>query len=294
MIRSMTGYGSAGSEGGGLPTTVTVRSLNHRFLDLTLNVPRRLRVLEPELKGLVQSRVRRGRVELALRVSAAEDALAEVQVSQNLAASVVKALRELKHEYALSGDVTLSDVTRVPGVLEPWEGAEEEVLDERRTEILAVAGRALEGLDAMRLAEGQSLAQDLRACLREVLAVGERIASLAEAAKVSRREALAERARELVAELGLDAPRMYQEIVRFVERHDVSEELERLKSHVAQAQGLLDLDDGVGKRLDFLSQELMREANTVGSKAASTALIAEVVGLKGAIERFREQVQNVE
>jgi uncharacterized protein (TIGR00255 family) len=290
----MTGYGSASSRGKDSPVSVTVRSLNHRFLDLTVHVPRRLRVLEPELKTLVSSLLRRGKVDLALNVSSSEDAMGEVAVSESLAKSVVAALRKLKKKHGLAGAVSLSDVIRVPGVLETLEGDDEEVEDDRRNEILALVSRALEGLDSMRRAEGQSLKRDLEKCLCEVVAVSERIAALAEEAKASRRDALMEKSKEFVAELGLEAPRVYQEVVRLVERSDVSEELERLRSHVSQAQGLLQSEEGIGKRLDFLSQELMREANTVGSKSASAALTAEVVVLKGAIERFREQVQNVE
>jgi uncharacterized protein (TIGR00255 family) len=146
----------------------------------------------------------------------------------------------------------------------------------------------------MRRAEGERLAAELCRSLGTIEAAASRIANDAEAAKAVRQESLLARARSLVAELGLDEARLYPEVVRLVDRHDVSEELQRLLSHVAQAREATIAPGPAGKKLDFLAQELMREANTLGSKAASAGLVQEVVALKSEIERLREQVQNVE
>jgi len=149
-------------------------------------------------------------------------------------------------------------------------------------------------LEAMRRAEGESLARDLGSGIGDAAAALERLGVLSEAGKAERRSALCLRLRELTGELGLDDARLYQEVVRQVERGDVSEELQRLRSHLRQFRELLESQEPAGKRLDFLTQELMREANTLGSKSPSATLVLEVVALKDRIERLREQVQNVE
>jgi uncharacterized protein (TIGR00255 family) len=290
VIRSMTGFGAAA--GATLPASVTVKSVNHRFLDLTIHAPWRLRPLEPDLKVLVQSRLKRGKVELSVRMSGPVEE-GPLNLFQARAKRVVQALRELKDELALEGAVSVSDVAGIPGLFESRDEAED-LPEGCRDEVMSLVGRALDGLDAMRRAEGESLAKDLQGHLEEVKSCAGRIGVLAEEGKALRSEALRTRAIELVGDLGLDSTRLYHEIVRSVERHDVSEELDRLKSHVSQAEALLSEEREAGKRLDFFSQELMREANTVGSKAPSAEVIQHVVHLKGVIERFREQVQNVE
>jgi uncharacterized protein (TIGR00255 family) len=293
MILSMTGYGSAGAESDGLRAAVTVKSLNHRYLELSLRVSRTLLPLEPEIKELVQSQVKRGRVDVSVQATFADAATAEVVASRPLVDALVRALRELQSEHDLSGSVSVSDVARFPGAIETVEAAPS--LDEaRRQRILGLVREALAGLTAMRRAEGGRLHPELEQALAAILGSAARIEAQAAAARDVRQAQLAERLRGLVQELGLDEPRLYQEVVRAVERHDVAEELSRLRSHVAMAKELLAGTEPSGKRLDFLAQELMREANTVGSKAADAALLREVVALKADVERLREQVQNVE
>jgi uncharacterized protein (TIGR00255 family) len=188
----------------------------------------------------------------------------------------------------------VSDLVRFPGALERVEGPAA-VTDEVRGAVAALVSRALEGLDAMRRAEGERLLPELARSLAAIEATAGRIEGRSAESRAARQEALLERLRALVGELGLDEARLYQEAVRAVERHDVAEELQRLRSHAASARELLD-GEGVpaGKQLDFLAQELMREANTIGSKMADAPAVREVVGLKAEIERLREQVQNVE
>jgi uncharacterized protein (TIGR00255 family) len=292
MIRSMTGYGAASLETDTLRASITIRSLNHRFLELALHVPRRLAALEPEIKALVQSRVKRGRVELSLQASLLRGEGELVVVSQPLVNALVRTLREVRDEQRLDGGVSVSDVVRFPGaleVLEPSEGA-----DAARVPLLELVARALDGLEAMRRAEGENLAGDLAAGLDAIAAATERLASLSEAGKAERREALTQKVRELATELGLDDARLYLEVVRQTERADVTEETQRLRSHVQQFRELMGAQEPTGKRLDFLAQELMREANTLGSKSSGARLIQEVVGFKSLIEQLREQVQNVE
>ncbi len=187
----------------------------------------------------------------------------------------------------------MADLARFPGVVEVQEPAPVED-PELAAGLLALARRALDDLDAMRRQEGQALAEELGRLLEAVEQAAGRLAALSDESREARRATLLERLRGLVGELGLDDARVYQEAVRQAERSDVAEELQRLGSHVAQARELLTAGGPVGKKLDFLAQELMREANTVGSKAAAASMLREVVELKAVIERLREQVQNVE
>jgi uncharacterized protein (TIGR00255 family) len=293
MIRSMTGYGSASSDGEGGRISVAVRALNHRFLDLSLHLPRRLQGLEPEVRKLAQSRVQRGRLELSLQAALRDEEGTAVVVSTPVVAGVVGALRRIQAQYDLAGRVRLSDVVRFPGALDVVE-TDGRLDDGRRGEILGLVEAALESLDEMRRAEGEALERDLRQELAAIEGAAARLESASRAERETRRQALSDRARALRDELGLDEARLYQEVVRLVDRQDVAEELQRLRSHVAQARDVLGDGGPCGKRLDFLAQEMAREANTVGSKSASTAMAREVVHLKGEVERLREQVQNVE
>ena len=293
MILSMTGYGAAGALSDDMRASVSAKSLNHRFFELSLRVSRGLQPLEPELKDLVQSQVRRGRVDLTVQATFPEAAASSLVVSRPLVEGLVSTLRQLQAEHGLAGEVTVSDVARFPGVLEAVDEAP--ALDDRRRQgILDLVREALEGLVAMRRAEGDRLEPDLERALEAILSAASRIEALSLASRDTRQAQMRERLRALVDELGLEETRLYQEVVRAAERTDVSEEVQRLRSHVAMARELLRGPQPSGKRLDFLTQELMREANTVGSKAADALLLREVVGLKAEVEKLKEQVQNVE
>ncbi len=294
MIRSMTGYGSAGLETEAVRAAVTARSLNHRYLDVTVHVPRRLQLLESEIKEAVGRTVRRGRVELSVQASLNEEAAEMVIPSKPLVASLVRALRDMQNEFGLEGNVAVSDLVRFPGALERPEAPATFPGEATRT-LLGVVAQALGGLDTMRKAEGGRLRAELERALGAIEEAADGIERRAEETRDARQSALMERVRTLVAEMGLEEGRLFQEVVRSVERHDVAEEVQRLRSHAAMARELLAGDNGpAGKRLDFLAQELMREANTIGSKVADAVQVQAVVGLKAEIERLREQVQNVE
>jgi uncharacterized protein (TIGR00255 family) len=289
----MTGYGSASVATEDLRASVAVRSLNHRYLDVSVQLPRSLRALEPAVKEVVQGRVRRGRVDVTLQAFFLEEGGETVVASRSLAGEVIRAMRELEAHHGLEGGVTVSDIARFPGVVQILETAPS-VDGARGERLLDLLRRALDDLDAMRRAEGGRLHEEIGGLLGAVAALSTRAGTLSEAGREGRQEALAAKVRDLAGELGLDDARLHQEVVRLVDRGDVSEELARLASHVAQARDLLESEEPVGKRLDFLAQELLREANTLGSKAPGAEVIQAVVALKADIERFREQVQNVE
>jgi uncharacterized protein (TIGR00255 family) len=292
-LRSMTGFASAAVETEAVKGSLTIRSLNHRYLDVAVHLPRRLQGLEPELRAALQGRLHRGKVEVSVRAALKDENASVVVAPRPVIAGIVRGLREIQAEHGLEGGVSVADVARFPGALEVLDG-DTSVDGAAARDIVASMRQALQGLDEMRRAEGSSLEADLRRGLEAVEAAAARIESLSAAGQGERRESVLSRARELCAELGLDDGKLYQEVVRLVDRHDVAEELQRLRSHVAQARALLGADAPTGKRLDFLAQELAREANTLGSKAASAAMVQEVVALKTEVERVREQVQNVE
>lgn len=292
-MRSMTGFGTASLQAEDLLASATVRSVNHRFLDVSVHLSRRLASLEPDVRRAVQARLARGKVEVAVVARFAPEKGEGVRAAEPLVASLVAALRGLKEAHGLAGDVSVSDLVRFPGALELLE-MPQDLSEERRARVLALVEDALGRAEAMSRTEGEHLRVELAGCLDQVAAGADRIERLAETTKAERVAALSGKVRETIAGLGLEDGRVYQELVRLVERSDVSEELARLRSHVAQCREALAKGGPSGRQLDFLAQELGREANTVGSKAASAAVIQEVVGLKGAIERFREQVQNVE
>ncbi len=292
MILSMTGLGTATADRGAFRGGATVRCVNHRFLELSLRLPPSLAPLEPELKALVARHVRRGRVEVTVR-GGVPDAPVRVAFSKPLAGSLVKALRELALEHGLEERLRVSDLSHFPGLLEVVEDPERES-EAGRAGVVALVSEALERLDVMRAAEGARLAAVLRRHADAIVAAVERIVACAEEGRAAQLASLAERSRALLGELGLDEQRLYQELARLVDRSDANEEVERLRSHVTQVREALEGDAACGKTLDFLAQEMMREANTLGSKVAGVLVGREVIGLKAEIERFREQVQNVE
>ena len=289
----MTGYGTASIASPVMRGAVSVRAVNHRFLDTSVHLSRRLQALEGDVKRSVQQRLQRGRVEVSVQAQVADDAEAAVVSARPIAGGVVAALRSLQREHGLAGEVTVSDVARFPGALEVLE-APAGVSEERRGEILAALERALDGVTAMRETEGALLGTELAAAFGRIEAGAGRVDALTDEGKAARREALTEKIRVLGADLGLEDTRLYQEVARVVERHDIAEEVHRLRSHVAQARAAVASPAACGKRLDFLAQEMAREVNTIGSKAATAAVVHEVVALKEEVERVREQVQNVE
>jgi uncharacterized protein (TIGR00255 family) len=289
----MTGYGAASADGGDLRASVSVKSLNHRYLEIGLSLSRRLAPLEPEVKSAVQSRFQRGKVEVAVRASFPDDGGTDVVEQPRLVAGLVSTLRRIQADHGLGGEVGIADVARFPGALEVLDPPS--TLDDgARRAVLGLVGQALDDLEGMRASEGGRLSSELRDRLAAISTATDRIEALSETGRSTRRAALLERVRSLVEEIGLEEARLYQEVVRLVDRADVAEEVQRLRSHVTLARDLMGSAEASGKRLDFLAQELMREANTIGSKAASAPMIAEVVALKSDVERFREQVQNVE
>jgi len=294
VIASMTGFGRAEFELEGAAFQVEVRSVNHRHLDLQVRLPRTMMRFEAELRRRLQGRFARGKVEVSVSGRAGAG-LETLRIDEEVAARYVRAARELGTRYGLSEQLDVQRLLALPGVARL---AEPELPEAALGPALAAAAeRAADDAAAMRRSEGQALARELESRLARVDALVDALAGKADTVQAAARERLRKRAEQLAAETGQrDEARLAQELVWAADRLDVTEELVRLRSHTAQFRAALGAgaDGGVGRRLEFLLQELLREANTVGSKAADAPLAHLVVDLKTELERAREQVLNVE
>ena len=287
----MTGFGRAATQIEGVAHTIEIRAVNHRYLDLKLRVPGHLAGLESAIRDRVRPVLQRGRVDLLIS-SAAGDAEVggELRLNQPLIeqlAGISAALHKSGFEF-LTGDAVLA----WPGVVQSVPKALDDAA--AAAAILPALDQALEAVVGMRRVEGASLAKDLRAHLAAM--ESERVALLAEApAQVAHYQArLRSRVEALLADRSVDEGRLLHEVAVFAEKSDVAEELSRLTSHFEQFEGLLRQPDPVGRRLDFLCQEMLREANTIASKVQDAGLSARAISLKAHLEQLREQVQNVE
>lgn len=293
MIASMTGFGRAEFEVAGAGYQVELRSVNQRHLDLQVRLPRSLARFEPGLRRRLQPRFARGKVELSVngRPGAALEAL---RIDGEVAGRYVEAARELAGRHGLGGALDVARLLALPGVAR---FAEPELPEGEFESALAQAvDRAADATLAMRRAEGEALERDLRARLAELDALAAQVEERAGSVQAATREKLRKRAEQLAAETGLSDPaRLAQEVVWAADRLDVTEELVRLRSHGEQFRAALAGGaGGVGRRLEFLLQEMAREVNTLGSKGSDAPLAHLVVELKTGLERMREQVQNVE
>lgn len=296
MIQSMTGFGRASFEIAGRSFDVEIRSVNHRHLDARVRVPRPLADYEALAKSLVQERLGRGKVDVTIAPSDPGRSDAALQVDVEVAGQYVDAARRLASEHGLRGGLDVSTLISLPGVMRFVEaGLPPEAIE---AGVRSGMTAALDAVVAMRRAEGARLASELEGRLGNVVALIDAFASRSEEVVQAARERLRKRTEQIAQDTGLyDEARLHQEIVIAADRLDVTEELVRLRSHASQFRSILTGEAGegpVGRRLDFLLQELGREANTIGSKANDAPLAHQVVELKTEIERIREQVQNVE
>lgn len=294
MIRSMTGYGQGSAEIPGFRARVEIRTVNNRFADLKLRLPAELMRREAEIRSRVLSRVRRGRIDVDLRFEGTRVAPA-LTLNRRLAESVVAAARQLGVEYGAEGVLDLRTMLQVPGMLEPSACAGE-VGDEEFAAACRALDSALDNLDAERIREGEDLCGDLRPRVARMAELADEIERLCAGVPETLRKKLLERLKSLAEGVDLDPARVAQEAVFLADRADVTEEIVRLKGHVARVAALLSAPDGepLGKRLDFLLQEVSRETNTVNSKSADLEVSRAVLALKSEAEKVREQIQNLE
>jgi uncharacterized protein (TIGR00255 family) len=270
---------------------VEIRSVNHKYCEVKLRLPRELAALETELSRLVKERLARGGVEVTVRRGTGRAALAP-RVDADLAREYARAFEEVRQRLGLAGAVSLSEVLGAAGVVTLEERAVD--LEAARAAASAAVSASLEALCGMREREGQALARDLEERLGTIEALLRRVEELSPRSVDRYRERLAERVAELSRGLAPDPARLATEIALFADRTDVAEEITRLRSHLEQMRELVGRTDPAGRKMDFLVQEMNREANTIGSKSQSAEITGDVVSMKAEIERMREQVQNVE
>jgi len=288
----MTGFGAGRGEAGGEAISVELRSVNGKFCEVKPRVPRELSALEPELVKTIKARISRGVIDAFVRREAGAARGPAPRADLPLAAAYAKALRDLKDSLGLAGEPTVQDLAAMEGVIAIGDTAPDP--QAAATALQLALSAAIDALDQMRRREGEALARDLSARL-DAIEKGAREVSLLAPLQVNAvRERLATRIAELTRGVSLDPARLAQEVAVFADRTDVTEELTRLASHLAQARGLISSQAPAGRKLEFLVQELNREINTIGSKSQHAGIAGMVVELKAELERIREQVQNVE
>lgn len=292
VIASMTGYGRAETRGGQLLVVVEARSLNHRFLEMALKVPRGFSAQEPELRRMAQGRVARGRLDISIVARWVALGPGTIRADATLAGGYVREARALAQHLGLPADLTLAEVLRLPGVVTVEEASEE---DAEGVVLLKEAFQlALDELVRMRQAEGAVLAADLGANLGTLDAWAAGLEAVLPAALVRIRDRVRARIDALLAEAPVDPARLTQEAATWAAKSDLAEELARLRSHLNQFRSLLASGGAVGRQLDFVVQEMHREVNTIAAKAGDEELVAGILEGRTVVERLREQVQNVE
>jgi uncharacterized protein (TIGR00255 family) len=297
MIKSMTGFASRTDEVEQASIGVTIRSVNHRYLDFQVRLPQIAAQMESRIRALVQQRMARGRVEVSVSVQSRQMATVEVELNEGLVYAVNAALERARDARLIDGRLEVSDLLRMPQALtirdrsmEP--GSPEAAALEQAIE--ASVERAVNDLDTMRVREGKLLQQDLAGRRAASAALLDRIAAAADEGRQTLEARVRERLDELPADLQGDPAAVAQEIVRLAARSDISEEVVRFRAHLSQWEALEASDEPCGRKLDFLLQEMNREVNTIGSKADGVDVTPLIVAMKAELEKMREQVQNVE
>ena len=297
MIKSMTGFASATRHSEGAMVSVTIRALNHRFLDLQVRLPGSLAEIEGRLRQLVPERIARGRVELTITAQFRALPSVDVELNEQLLAALGAALDTARGQGLVSGLLSPGDLLRVPQALAIRERPAERdvaVIEGLTGTVIAAVEEGLEALDGMRVTEGEHLRADLDARRQLVAGMVEQIGRAADEGRAGVQSRLAERVRELTADLQIDRAAVATEVVRFASRSDISEELSRFRAHVTHWQALVDAPEPCGRKLDFLLQEMNREVNTMGAKADGLNVSEVIVAAKAELEKMKEQVQNVE
>jgi uncharacterized protein (TIGR00255 family) len=291
MIRSMTGFGAAEGAVGGARVTVELRTVNHRFFNPSLKLPSAFSRWETEVREALRKRVARGHVTVTARIES--DVTAGAVVDEEKFAHYAQTLRTLRDRYSLGGEVDVAIVLRMPDVIR---SSSEESVEGTVEELVAIVDSAATDLTAMRDAEGGRLAAVLRDRMAAIDEAVARIAARAPERVIAQRDRLRENVKVLADGVAVDEQRLAQEIAILADRLDVGEEIDRFRAHIAAFSEALASTGGeaVGKRLGFLLQEMLREANTTGSKANDAAIQRDVLQVKEELERIREQVENLE
>jgi uncharacterized protein (TIGR00255 family) len=292
-MKSMTGFGRGAVSEENFAVSIEIKTVNNRFLDLNLRLANELQNLEANLKRTIQTRLSRGRVDVFVNYERTSEIVYEL--NRPLIAGYISALRQMQTEFSLAGEPDFNYIARLPNALQP---KTEDLSKEFSNGVETAINLALDELEKMRETEGESLKNDLENLLSEIENHLPKIESESGNVADEYRQKLTKRIENLLAksdaQIELDQSRLAQEVAYLADKSDIAEEITRLKSHIEQFRGIMDEEKEVGKQLDFLTQELNREANTIASKTNNLTVKESALQIKSAIEKIREQVQNVE
>ena len=292
MIKSMTGYGRAVETVNGREFTVELRSVNNRYLDCTVKLPRSVSFAEEAVKQAVKQSVSRGKVDVFITIKSENSDDTKITLNASVLEGYLAAMRQMVSDYGVRDDISVSTVSRLPEVFSVEKPEVDE--DALKADLMGVVEKALAGYDAMRRAEGQALDADLRSRGHTILELVARVEAGNGQTVVDYRTRLENKLREVLANTAIDESRILTEAAIFADKVAVDEETVRLRSHLQQMNAMLDKGGATGRKLDFLLQEMNREANTIGSKCTDVNLARIVVDIKAELEKIREQTQNIE
>ncbi|MBQ7129167.1 MAG: YicC family protein [Clostridia bacterium] len=292
MIKSMTGYGRCSETNENMEITAEIKAVNHRYFDFSARVPRQFGFLDEKIKQYVHSRVNRGKVEVYITVKLLENEAIAVEVNQPLAKAYVDALAQIQNEYNLENNTQPIDIARFPDVLNVKKEEQDE--DEIFAAVKKVLEKAVDAFVEMRMSEGEKLKNDVLSRCETILGYVDFIEEKSPESVKNYRNRLEQKMKELLGDKQVDEQRLLTETAVFADKIAVDEETVRLKSHISQLNDMMNSGEAIGRKLDFLIQEMNREANTISSKCSEIEITKTVVEIKSEIEKIREQIQNIE
>ncbi len=292
LIKSMTGYGRAVETVNGREFTVEVRSVNNRYLDCTVKLPRSVSFAEDAVKQAVKGTISRGKVDVFITIKSESGNDTKVTLNSEVLAGYLEAMKQMVSEFGIRDDISVSTVSRLPEVFAVEKPEVDE--DQLKADLMGVVAKALEGYDAMRSTEGKALDADLRGRGETILGLVAQVEAGNGQTVIDYRTRLENKLKEVLANTAIDESRILTEAAIFADKVAVDEETVRLRSHLEQMNHMLTTGGAVGRKLDFLLQEMNREANTIGSKCSDVKLARIVVEIKAELEKIREQTQNIE
>ena len=291
MIKSMTGYGKANLSKDLREYQIEIKSVNHRYLDISVKMPRKLSYLEEVIKKEIATKVKRGKIDVFLTFENNSTEGQKIKINTNLAKMYIDQLKELAEKENILADIQVTEISKFPDVLNIQNNEEDETI---KDEVLETTKKAVENLVQMRQVEGKQIAVDLLERLESIQNKVNEISKLSTGLIEEYVVKLEERIKQILKDKEIDQSRLAQEVVIYADKCSIQEEVTRLNSHISQFKTLLNSDEAIGKKLDFIIQEMNRETNTIGSKANNLDITNNVIDMKAEIENIREQVQNIE
>ena len=291
MIKSMTGYGKSSLSINSREYQVEIKTVNHKYIDVNIKMPRIISYLEEDVRKLVVSRIKRGKVDIQISFENYSQDGNDVKINTELAQIYIQSLRKLAEAENLSSNIEVTEITKLPDVLTIKSNLDE---NETKEELLQVVNEAIDKLIQMRKIEGEKISKDILDKIARIEQKNEEIFSLSTGLIEEYVVKLEARVKELLKTEELDKSRLMQEVVIYADKCSVEEEVTRLKSHIYQLRYLINSEEPIGKKMDFLIQEMNRETNTIGSKANNLEITNTVVDIKTILEDIREQIQNIE